>query len=80
MAALENDADIRPFNPSGYELLDHRLASHGELTIWSLNPVRPQLGDTFTVERQGRVYELAVCEMTPVVGGWTAKLRIAGLV
>ncbi|WP_374472669.1 hypothetical protein [Phenylobacterium sp.] len=70
------DAELRSFNPSGYEILDEDLPTRGEVVIWSVNPVVPRLGDLFTVESEGAVHEVAVEELTTFKGGWSAKCRV----
>ncbi|HEX2560051.1 hypothetical protein [Phenylobacterium sp.] len=69
---------LRPFNPSGYEILDGRLASHGELVIWSNRKPVPELGDEFTVAPRGALIDVAVADITLVDGGWVASCRLAG--
>lgn len=69
---------LRPFNPSGYEILDGRLASHGELVIWSNRTPVPELGDEFTVAPRDALVDVAVTDITLVDGGWVASCRLAG--
>jgi hypothetical protein len=68
---------LRPFNLSGYEILDGRLASHGELVIWSNRTPVPELGDEFTVAPRGALIDVAVTDITLVDGGWVASCRLA---
>ncbi len=79
MASVE-DPGLRPFSHTGYEILDEDLLTRGEVTIWSVAPLAPRLGDTFTIESAGRVHEVAVDELTTFKGGWTARCRVFGLV
>jgi hypothetical protein len=68
----------RPFNPSGYEILDGRLASHGEVVIWSNRTPTPRPGDAFTLAPRGAFIDLVVANVTLVDGGWAASCRLAG--
>jgi hypothetical protein len=68
------DAGLRPFNDSGYEILDDAIG-RGELVIWSGNPVTPRLGDEFLIECDGRAYDAKVEHLAVVKGGWSAKCR-----
>jgi hypothetical protein len=78
MARLR-EPGLRPFNESGYEILDENLLSTGELVIWSIDPLPPRIGDLFTVESHGAVHEVEVDELTLVRGGWAARCRLYGL-
>ncbi|MDB5475618.1 MAG: hypothetical protein JWP49_1129 [Phenylobacterium sp.] len=69
------DLALRPFNISGYEILDHDLAD-GEMVIWSVNPVMPRLGDDLLIESRGRTYDVAVDALTAVKGGWSARCKV----
>ena len=69
---------LRPFNPSGYEILDGRLVSHGELVIWSNRSPTPGIGDEFTVAPRGALVDLVVTDITLVDGGSVASCRLAG--
>jgi hypothetical protein len=70
---------LRPFNASGYEILDSRLASHGEVVIWSTHPQAPDLGDNFTLEPDGILFDVIVVESTSVPGGgWIARCQRTG--
>ena len=80
MASTRLEPEIRPFNESGYEILDQDLATLGEVVIWSVDPLTPRLGDLFTVESEGRVHEIAVEELATFRGGWSAKCRVLGFV
>lgn len=71
-------AAVRPFNASGYEILDSRLVSHGEVVIWSTQPLAPAPGDSFTLEPDGVLVDVAVVETTPVPGGWIARCQRTG--
>jgi len=70
---------LRPFNPSGYEILDQNLLTLGELVIWSIDPLPPQIGDLYTVQSGGGVHEVEVDEVTTFQGGWSAHCRLYGL-
>jgi len=73
------DADLRPFNESGYEILDEDLLTKGEAVIWSVDPLPPAVGDLYTIESAGAVHELAVAEVTLFKGGWSARCQLFGL-
>jgi hypothetical protein len=79
MKSTLHEAGVRPFNASGYEILDQDLATRGEVVIWSVDPLVPRLGDLFTVESDGRIAEVAVEELATFKGGWSAKCRTTGL-
>ena len=66
---------IRPFNDSGYEILDDGIG-RGEVVIWSRRPVTPRIGDEFLIESGGRPYDVAVEEIRTFKGGWSAKCRV----
>lgn len=74
MAALQSD--LRPFSESGYEILDEELDVRRELTIWSVDPLVPKLGDLYTVESRRVVYEVAVVQLITFKGGWSALCRV----
>ncbi|HEX3701209.1 MAG TPA: hypothetical protein VHV27_11110 [Phenylobacterium sp.] len=74
MGALSRDPEVRSFSASGYEILADRIA-RGEVVIWSVDPVRPRVGDIFLIERDGWHYDAAVEELTLVKGGWAARCR-----
>ena len=71
---------LRPFNESGYEILDEDLMTKGELVIWSVDPLPPQLGDLYTVESHGAVHEVQVDQLTTFKGGWSARCKLFGMV
>lgn len=75
---IDEPRGLRPFNASGYEILDSRLASHGELVIWSNRAPVPEVGDEFTVEPRGKLIDVAVTNITRVDGGWVASCRLVG--
>ena len=79
MAALR-EAGLRPFNESGYEILDEELIGKGELVIWSVDPLPPRIGDLFTVESHGAIHEVQVDRLTLFKGGWSAHCRLFGMV
>lgn len=70
---------LRPFNASGYEILDEDLLTTGELVIWSIAPLIPRIGDLFTIESQGGVHEVKVDAIVTVAGGWSARCKLFGL-
>jgi len=70
-------AAIRPFNDSGYEILDEGLDRTGEVVIWSNQPLRPRVGDELLIESRGRPYDVAVAEVRTFKGGWSATCRQA---
>jgi hypothetical protein len=73
------EAGLRPFSDSGYEILDEDLLTRGEVVIWSVDPLPPELGDLYTIESQGQVHEVEVSELTTFKGGWSARCRLFGL-
>lgn len=73
-------AGLRPFNPSGYEILDEDLLTKGELVIWSVDPLTPRVGDLYTVESHGSVHEVQVDALSVFQGGWSASCKLYGLV
>ena len=78
MAKLRPPA-LRPFNSSGYEILDEELLTKGVLVIWSINALPPRIGDLFTVQSGGGVHEVEVDEVTVCKGGWSAHCKLFGL-
>jgi hypothetical protein len=68
-------AGLRPFNRSGFEILDDGIG-RGEVVIWSVDPVCPRQGDVYLIESDGRPYDVTVEELTRVKGGWSAKCRV----
>jgi hypothetical protein len=71
-------AELRSFNPSGYEILDDDLVSEGVAVIWSVSPVTPRLGDSFLLECEGRLYDVEVETLATFRGGgWSATCRQA---
>jgi hypothetical protein len=66
---------IRPFNDSGYEILDDGLA-RGEVVIWSKDPTIPRLGDELLIESHGRAYDVAIRELRTFQGGWSATCKV----
>ena len=76
MSPLRNDA-LRAFSSSGYEILDDELAARREVTIWSVNPLVPLIGDVFIVESCGVTHDVVVIELTTFRnGGWSARTRV----
>ena len=74
-----HEPPLRPFNPSGYEILDQDLLTRGELVIWSVAPRPPRVGDLYTVECAGGVHEVEVDQVATFEGGWSARCRLLGL-
>ena len=70
------DAGLRPFDESGYEILDDDLEVRREVTIWSVDPLTPRLGDIFIVEREGLIHDVVVIALTTFRGGWSALCRV----
>jgi hypothetical protein len=66
---------IRPFNLSGYEILDGGFCTTGKVVIWSKAPAVPSLGDYFTIDRRGAIHDLAVAEVRTFKGGWVATCQ-----
>jgi hypothetical protein len=79
MARVREPA-LRPFNASGYEILDDELITKGELVIWSVDPLPPRIGDLFTVVSHGAMHEVEVAQLTTLAGGWSAQCRLFGMV
>lgn len=77
--ATVRDPGLRPFNESGYEILDEDLLTKGELVIWSVDPLPPRIGDLYTVESGGGLHEVQVDALTRFKGGWSARCRLYGL-
>ena len=67
---------LRPFSESGYEILDDELESRREVTIWSVDPLVPRIGDLFIVEYEGLVHDVVVIELATFRGGWSALCRV----
>lgn len=78
--SIVRDPGLRPFNESGYEILDQDLLTKGELVIWSVAPLTPRIGDLYTVESRGGLHEVKVDAVTKFQGGWSARCRLYGLV
>ncbi|THD80951.1 MAG: hypothetical protein E7812_05965 [Phenylobacterium sp.] len=74
MSTLHRDPELRSFNSSGYEILGDGIA-RGEVVIWSVDPVRPRIGDIFLIESGGHAYDAAVEQLTELNGGWSARCR-----
>ena len=70
------DPRLTPFCSSGYEIVDAGQPRTREISIHADDPLAPQLGDRFTVERRGEVHELAVIETDRSEHGWSAVCRI----
>ena len=71
------DEGLRAFSGAGYEIVDDDLASRREVTIWSVNPMIPRIGDVFIVESRGVVHDVVVIELTTFIGGgWSARTRV----
>jgi len=79
MATLR-DPGLRPFNESGYEILDADLLTTGELVIWSVDPLPPRIGDLYTLESHGALHEVQVDAVSIVEGGWSAHCKLYGLI
>ncbi|CAN7334266.1 hypothetical protein LJR219_001836 [Phenylobacterium sp. LjRoot219] len=72
---------LRPFNESGYEILDDDFLAKGELIIWSIDPLPPRLGDLYTLHSHGALHEVEVAAVTQIKGGgWSARCKLYGLV
>lgn len=78
--ATVRDFGLRPFNESGYEILDDDFPTTGELVIWSVDPLAPRLGDLYTIQSHGALHEVQVDRVTRFNGGWSARCRLYGLV
>lgn len=70
------DAGLKPFSESGYEILDDDLAARREVTIWSVDPLVPRLGDIFIVECDSLIHDVVVIETAVFRGGWSALCRV----
>jgi hypothetical protein len=71
-----SDAGLKPFSQTGYEILDDDLEIRREVTIWSVNPLIPRLGDIFIVDADRVTHDVAVIEITTFRGGWSAICRV----
>ena len=71
-----NDAGLRPFSDSGYEILDDELYDRREVTIWSNDPRAPELGDLYLIDSRGLTHDVAVIEIAIFRGGWSAVARV----
>ena len=76
MARARTETGVRPFSESGYEILDDELDERREVTIWSIDPLAPRLGDLFIVESGGVTHDVAVIEIAIFRGGWSAVARV----
>ena len=63
------------FLSGDYEILDSRLADCGEVMLWSVAGRAPQRGELFTIERDRRMCDLSVVEVTGHNPGWSALCR-----
>lgn len=72
---IETDA-LRPFNHSGYEILDEDLEARREVTIWSVDPLTPRIGDTFIIESDGVIHDVIAIQLSTFKGGWSAVCRV----
>lgn len=79
MSALR-DPGLRPFNESGYEILDQDLLTKGEVVIWSVDDLPPAIGALFTLECQGAMHEVQVDALTTFKGGWSARCKLFGMI
>jgi len=70
------ETGLKPFAESGYEILDDDLEVRREVTIWSVDPLVPRIGELFIVERDGLVHDVVVIELTTFRGGWSALCRV----
>jgi len=76
MSAL-GEAGLRPFNDSGYEILDDDLLTTGEVVLWSVTPHPPRPGEIYTIVRDGDVHDLEVDQVVTLKRGWSARCRRA---
>ncbi len=76
MDRVHIQADVRPFSDSGYEVFDDEIADRREVTIWSIDPLPPRLGDLFLIESGGVTHDVAVIEIAIFKGGWSAVTRV----
>ncbi|PZQ57851.1 MAG: hypothetical protein DI570_19345 [Phenylobacterium zucineum] len=70
------DPRLTPFCGCGYVIVDAERPFAREISIHADDPLAPQLGDRFTVERRGVVHEVAVIETDRCERGWRAVCRI----
>ncbi len=83
MAQIDPFAALRAFNTGGgYEILDDDLVSRGEVVIRSASGfMMPCLGGGFTVDSDGHVQDVTVCELIRFDGGgWSARCKVQGWV
>jgi hypothetical protein len=71
----ENRSWPRPFAAGGFEILDSRLADHGEVTLWSVGGAQPRCGELFTIEHGQALHDLSVVEVKGHNPGWSALCR-----
>jgi hypothetical protein len=79
MASLR-DPGLKPFNESGYEILDQDLMTTGVVVIWSIDPLPPPIGALFTLESHGALHEVEVDALTTFDGGWSARCKLFGMI
>ena len=65
----------RPFPQGGLEILDSRMADHGEVTVWSTGGRAPGLGELFTIEHDNAIHDLTVVAVSGHSPGWSALCR-----
>jgi hypothetical protein len=70
------DPRLEPFCGCGYLIVDAGRPFAREISILADDPLAPQLGDRFTVERRGVVHEVAVIKTARSGRGWRAVCRI----
>jgi len=74
-ASPENRSWPRGFARSGVEILDSRLADHGEVMLWAVAGAAPSRGELFTIERDQTLHDLSVVEVKGHNPGWSALCR-----
>jgi len=74
------DPGLRPYSEAGYEIDDDDFPTKGQLTIRSIDPLPPGLGDLYTVQSHGKSHEVQVTEVLRLQRGWTARCKLYGLV
>jgi hypothetical protein len=76
MTLFAADTGLRPFSPTGFEILDEDFTRTGAVVIWGKAARPPRLGDRFNIETGGAVHELAVEEIRSFAGGgWSVTCR-----
>jgi hypothetical protein len=66
------------FHCGQYDISDHRLARHREITIRSAEKPVPRCGDRFTIVRDDTLHDLTVLAVQHYGADWMARCSVAG--